>query len=87
MPDGVFTSEDARSYKPRSELFAYAMRKTGFSPYEVVHIGDSLSSDVKGAGAAGIKAIWINRSDKTVPDGVIAVNNLLDIFGTSFFRE
>ena len=33
------------------------------------------------------KAIWINRSDKTVPDGVIAVNNLLDIFGTSFFRE
>ena len=87
MPDGVFTSEDARSYKPRSELFAYAMRKTGFSPYEVVHIGDSLSSDVKGAGAAGIKAIWINRSDKTVPDDVIAVNNLLDIFGTSFFRE
>lgn len=28
---------------------------------EVVHIGDSLNSDVKGAGALGINAIWINR--------------------------
>ncbi len=79
-PDGVFTSEDARSYKPRSELFEYALRKTGFSPDEVVHIGDSLSSDVKGAGEAGIKAIWINRGAKTVPDGVIAINSLLDAF-------
>lgn len=86
-PDGVFTSEDARSYKPRSELFEYALSKTGFSPDEVVHIGDSLSSDVKGAGNAGIKAIWINRGGKTVPDGVISVNNLLDVFHTSFFRE
>lgn len=86
-PNGVFTSEDARSYKPRSELFEYALSKTGFSPDEVVHIGDSLSSDVKGAGNAGIKAIWINRGGKTVPDGVISVNNLLDVFHTSFFRE
>lgn len=86
-PDGVFTSEDARSYKPRSELFEYALSKTGFSPDEIVHIGDSLSSDVKGAGNAGIKAIWINRGGKTVPDGVISVNNLLDVFHTSFFRE
>ncbi len=86
-PDGVFTSEDAKSYKPRSELFEYALNKTGISPDEVVHIGDSLSSDVKGAGAVGIKAIWINRDGKTVPDGVTAVTDLLDVFQTSFFRE
>lgn len=83
-PDGVFTSEEARSYKPRSELFEYALSKTGLSPDEVVHIGDSLSSDVKGAGAVGIKAIWINRGGKPVPDGVIAVDDLLDVFRSSF---
>ena len=84
-PDGVFTSEDAKSYKPRSELFEYALSKTGFASDEVIHIGDSLSSDINGAGNVGIKPVWINRDGKTVPDGVIAVNDLLDVFRTSFF--
>ena len=87
MPDGVFTSEDARSYKPRGELFEYALRKTGLFPDEVVHIGDSLSSDVKGAEGVGIRPIWINRESKIVPDGVVAINNLLDVINTSFFQE
>lgn len=77
-PAGVFTSEDARSYKPRKELFEYALEKTGLSPDEVVHIGDSLSSDVKGASSAGIKAIWVNRGNREVPEGVTAVKNLLE---------
>lgn len=77
-PAGVFTSEDARSYKPRKELFEYALEKTGLSPDEVVHIGDSLSSDVKGASSVGIKAIWVNRGNREVPEGVTAVKNLLE---------
>lgn len=77
-PAGVFTSEDARSYKPRKELFEYALEKTGLSPDEVVHIGDSLSSDVKGASSVGIRAIWVNRSNREVPEGVTAVKNLLE---------
>ena len=47
MAAGVFTSEDAKSYKPRKELFTYALETTGLKPEQVVHIGDSLSSDVK----------------------------------------
>ena len=77
-PAGVFTSEDARSYKPRKELFEYALEKTGLSPDEVVHIGDSLSSDVKGASSVGIRAIWVNRNNREVPEGVTAVKNLLE---------
>lgn len=46
-PAGVFTSEDAKSYKPRKELFEVALTSTGLKPEQVVHIGDSLSSDVK----------------------------------------
>jgi len=81
-PTGVFTSEDAKSYKPRKELFELALKSTGLSPKEVVHIGDSMSSDIKGASELGIEAIWVNRSNKNVTENVIAVSNLLDVYKT-----
>ena len=85
-PAGVFTSEDARSYKPRKELFQLALQETGLKNNEVVHIGDSLSSDVKGAGALGINTIWVNRSNREVPAGVTAIGNLLETFNTDYFK-
>ena len=85
-PAGVFTSEDAKSYKPRKELFEYALECTGLQPEDVVHIGDSLSSDVKGASSLGIDTIWVNRSNREVPEGVCAVGNLLEIFETEYFK-
>lgn len=78
-PAGVFTSEDARSYKPRKELFELVLKSTGLKADEVIHIGDSLSSDVKGAAGVGIKAVWVNRSGRPVPDKVVAVENLLEV--------
>ncbi len=85
-PAGVFTSEDAKSYKPRKELFELALKSTGLSAEEVVHIGDSLSSDVKGASTVGIDAIWINRGSREVPEGVTAVKNLLEVLETEYFK-
>ncbi|MCR4929840.1 MAG: HAD family hydrolase [Lachnospiraceae bacterium] len=79
-PAGVFTSEDARSYKPRKELFELALKDTGFKTDEVIHIGDSISSDVKGAGALGIKTLWLNRFGKDISDGVVSISNLLEAF-------
>lgn len=78
-PAGVFTSEDARAYKPRKELFELALNKTGFAPDEVIHIGDSISSDVKGASALGIHTLWLNRFGKEVPDGVKSISSLLQV--------
>lgn len=85
-PDGVFTSEDAKSYKPRKELFEFALNSTGLSAEKVVHIGDSLSSDVKGALSASINTIWINRSGREIPEGVIAARNLLEVYNTDLFK-
>ncbi|MBR4083176.1 MAG: HAD family hydrolase [Lachnospiraceae bacterium] len=85
-PKDVFTSEDAKSYKPRKELFELALKSAGLSADEVVHIGDSLSSDIRGASSVGINAIWINRSGKPVPEGVTAVQNLLEVFDTEYFK-
>lgn len=85
-PSGVFTSEDAKSYKPRNELFEFALNETNLYPSEVVHIGDSLSSDIKGASELGINTLWINRSKKGAPKGVNVIENLLDAFNTNFFK-
>ena len=78
-PQGVFTSEDAKSYKPRTEIFELALRMSGLKANEVLHIGDSLSSDIKGAGLAGIKAIWINREGKEITEVVTDVGNLMEV--------
>ncbi len=77
-PAGIFTSEDARSYKPRKELFELALRKSGLKPDEVIHIGDSMSSDVKGASAVGIRALWLNRFGKENNNNVDSITNLLE---------
>lgn len=83
-PTGVFTSEDARAYKPRKELFKFALSSVGLSADEVLHIGDSLSSDIQGASSLGIKALWVNRSNRKVPSGVTSVKNLLEVYDTDY---
>jgi HAD superfamily hydrolase (TIGR01549 family) len=60
----VVTSERARSYKPESQIFFTALELTGWSPERVLHIGDSLHSDVGGARRMGIRAAWVNRSER-----------------------
>ena len=77
-PSGIFTSEDAKAYKPRKEVFELALNTTGLHADEVIHIGDSLSSDVKGASSVGIKAIWLNRFNKENSCGVDSITNLLE---------
>lgn len=79
QPAGVFTSEDARSYKPDKELFELALSSTGLRADEVIHIGDSFSSDVKGAGWVDIDAIWVNRRGLPVRGNTVAVRNLLEV--------
>ncbi|WP_211748605.1 HAD family hydrolase [Paenibacillus sp. Marseille-Q4541] len=41
---------------------------SGCTPDEVIHVGDSLSSDIEGAQRLGIQAIWLNRLNKQLPD-------------------
>jgi 2-haloacid dehalogenase/putative hydrolase of the HAD superfamily len=66
----IITSEKVRSYKPRPELFLEALNRHKLKPNEVIHIGDSITSDVGGAGNLGIKTIWLNRLNKQKPEGI-----------------
>lgn len=60
----VVTSEGARSYKPDGGIFRFALRRTGWRPDRVIHVGDSLHSDVKGAQTAGLHSGWVCREDR-----------------------
>ena len=68
----IVTSEDVRSYKPRPEIFLRALELMEVRPEEVLHIGDSLSSDVAGAKGLGIKTCWLNRNRKNNSSGLRA---------------
>jgi 2-haloacid dehalogenase/putative hydrolase of the HAD superfamily len=60
----VVTSEDARSYKPDRAIFELALARTGWRRDRVIHVGDSLHSDVGGALVAGITSGWLNRAQR-----------------------
>jgi len=68
----IVTSEDVRAYKPRPEIFLRALELMEVRPEEVLHIGDSLSSDVAGAKELGINTCWLNRNGKYNSSGLRA---------------
>lgn len=64
--DGIFVSEEAGSQKPQKEYFDFVFSRLGNPPKEkVLMVGDSLSSDIKGAVAYGIPCCWLNRKGQT----------------------
>jgi 2-haloalkanoic acid dehalogenase type II len=78
----VITSEDVKSYKPRSDMFEYALKRSNLTFDEVLHVGDSLSSDIAGAKKIGIKSVWVNRTRKKFSGNVkpdFTFDNLNDI--------
>jgi 2-haloacid dehalogenase/putative hydrolase of the HAD superfamily len=68
--DHIVTSEDARCYKPRPQIFERALELLGASREDVLHVGDSLSGDVAGASRAGIPVAWVNRAARQRPAGL-----------------
>jgi len=67
----VVTSEEARSYKPDAQIFEFALRRTGWDARRVLHVGDSLHSDIGGARAAGLRTGWICRDDRIHDIGTV----------------
>jgi 2-haloacid dehalogenase len=80
LPDRV-TSEDVRSYKPRPEIFRSALDRLGLPATDVLHVGDSLTSDVAGANSLGIPVAWVNRRRKQRPPGVRIDHEITDLRG------
>jgi HAD superfamily hydrolase (TIGR01509 family) len=66
----VVFSQDYGFEKSDPRLFKVAQAKSGCTGEEIVHIGDSLQNDYLGARNAGLKSIWLNRTNAQPSPGV-----------------
>jgi len=62
--DAIVISEEVGIRKPRGEIFEAVLDELAVEGNEVLHVGDSLSADVSGAQALGIRNVWITRRVK-----------------------
>ncbi len=66
--------------KPHPEIFRCVLNDLGCSGNDALMIGDSISSDVKGAIRVGMPVVLVDREHTSTPvDGVPVVDNLSDL--------
>lgn len=68
--DAVVVSSEVGVWKPDPAIFALTCAAVGIAAHEAAHVGDALGTDVSGARAAGLVAIWRRPSPAATPDGV-----------------
>ena len=67
--DGIFVSEEMGADKPTLLYFDKCFAEIdGFERSESLIIGDSLTSDIKGGIAAGVKTVWYNPKGASAAD-------------------
>ncbi len=66
--ESIAVSGELGVRKPDPAIFQHVLREMAVEASTAVYIGDSLEADVAGAHAAGIAAVWINRTG-AAPDG------------------
>ncbi|GAB4574198.1 MAG: HAD family hydrolase [Anaerolineae bacterium] len=62
--DVIITPDRLGAAKPDPAVFAHAAEAVGCAPEAILHVGDSLTSDVAGARAAGCVAVWYNPAGR-----------------------
>ena len=66
----VLISRQVGILKPDPRIFALALDQLGATPQDSAFVGDTPKTDIVGAHAAGMKAIWLNR-DKLAPADIV----------------
>ena len=61
----VTISTEVSAAKPDPQIFAAALEKHDCPAKAAWHIGDSVKEDYQGAKAAGLRAIWLKRGEKS----------------------
>lgn len=85
LMDGIFLSEKLGIEKPNKEFFDKAFAVIGTAdPSEMIIVGDSLTSDIRGGMNAGIKTCWYNPQKKPIPEGYrvdYVIGDLKEVYG------
>jgi HAD superfamily hydrolase (TIGR01509 family) len=77
----IVHAEELGEMKPAAAPFRHAASLCGGDPARWVHVGDGLDTDVAGAQACGMKAVWINRAGIPLPDGFMPDAELPSLTG------
>jgi len=75
----VFPGDERR--KPKREAFLTACEEMRVETHGAAYVGDSISHDVEGAMAAGLRAVWVDRhhDNYKLPEGAVRVESLLEL--------
>lgn len=68
--DALAISGEIGVAKPAATIFHAALRELGVKAEQVWHIGDDPATDIAGAHAAGLTAVWLNRDGRLWNDEV-----------------
>lgn len=75
-----YISDEIGYEKPAREFFDYVMADIdGFDKEHTLVVGDSLSSDIKGAINAGLDCVWYNPKGATAPEGMDITYTVSDL--------
>nr|WP_299408619.1 HAD family hydrolase [Acaryochloris sp. IP29b_bin.148] len=80
--DFVIFSQDIGVEKPHAEIFLSTCRQAGCQPWQLIHIGDSLESDVAGANGVGAISVWLNRKGEQNRSEIVPtfeIHSLLEV--------
>ena len=80
----VFVSEVIGHQKPKREFFDYVLDNIKQKDKSrMLVIGDSLSSDIKGAVDSGIPCVWLNMNNTAAPEDMkidYVINNISELY-------
>jgi YjjG family noncanonical pyrimidine nucleotidase len=86
----VVISEELGVSKPDPRFLWRALAELGVEPRDALCVGDSLTSDVRGARLAGVDSCWFNPRNRPLPDGeqapVHVVTDLRDLLAFAGLR-
>lgn len=68
--DALAISGEIGVAKPDVAIFRSALRELGIEAEQVWHVGDDPQTDIAGAHAAGLTAVWLNRSGRLWNDDI-----------------
>ena len=66
----VMSVEHGGIEKPDPRIFEIAVREARCEPHHLLHVGDHIEYDVRGANDAGVRSVWLNRIGKSSSSGV-----------------
>lgn len=79
---GAISAREFGVGKPDPRIFLEACRRLGCEPHEVLHVGDDLELDVRGARAAGLQTYWLCREPVETEEATVAcLRTLADRLG------